>query len=75
MSIHLRRGLLILCIGVGVGACDPFGLDAGGDDELERNRTRWTSLGLSSYEYVVSRSCFCAPSALGPVLEIGRAHV
>lgn len=68
MSIHMRRAFLIFSIAAGAGACDLFGLDAGGDDELERNRARWASLALTSYEYVVSRSCFCAPSSLGPVL-------
>ena len=67
MSIHVRRALLIFTIAAGAGACDLLGLEEGRDDELERNRARWASLALTSYEYVVSRSCFCPPSSLGPV--------
>jgi hypothetical protein len=50
------------------GGCDPFGLSRGGEGELEANRKRWASLALTSYEYVLARSCFCPPAFLGPVL-------
>jgi hypothetical protein len=68
MTMQLRRAFLILTTAAGLGGCDPFGLSRGGEGELEANRKRWASLALTSYEYVLARSCFCPPAFLGPVL-------
>jgi hypothetical protein len=34
---------------------------------FEQARGRWTSLGISDYEYAFARSCFCAPDYRAPV--------
>ena len=64
---HLRRMMLLVGVTAGSLGCDPFGLVGAGNDELEESRARWENLSMTSYEYVVARSCFCPPSFLGPV--------
>jgi hypothetical protein len=39
---------------------------------FEQARGRWTSLGISDYEYAFARSCFCAPDHRAPVRIVVR---
>lgn len=45
--------------------------DATGPDDpaaqLERNRALWSSAGVTSYRYTITRSCECTPESAGPV--------
>jgi hypothetical protein len=64
-----RRPLVLLAL-LGLTSCR---LILGPDDlgekqrDLDRNRRRWESLGIVSYDYTLRRSCFCATEAIGPV--------
>ena len=42
------------------GSDDPAGL-------LAENRANWSKSGVTSYRYVISRSCECLPESAGPV--------
>ncbi|WP_242051660.1 DUF6174 domain-containing protein [Nostoc sp. FACHB-280] len=36
--------------------------------QLRRNRRLWNQQNIRNYRYTLSRSCFCAPAARGPVI-------
>lgn len=50
-----------------LAACDLSGPGSSTLLEIERNRARWDSVGLETYEYSVERICFCGFEARGPV--------
>ncbi len=67
MRSVVRAAALTLVAGLAAatGGCDV--LDPDGLDELRRNRQLWQAQGVRDYTYVLSRSCFCALEAIGPV--------
>jgi hypothetical protein len=72
---YARKLAAAALIGLSLAACDSATtpVDPDSDDRpatiaaFEQARGRWSSLGLSDYDYVFSRSCFCAPDFREPV--------
>jgi hypothetical protein len=62
--IHARVGFLAVMV---TTACT----DATGPDDaaglLQQNRELWARSAVTSYRYVIVRSCECAPESAGPV--------
>lgn len=67
---------LIAILGLSLLACgtstDPDGVGFVDDRPatlaaLQQARGRWSSLGISDYQYAFQRSCFCAPDFRAPV--------
>ena len=67
MPFRVLNMLLLVAGAVGAGGCEVLGVGDGAERELERHRDRWVSLAMTSYEYVLSRQCFCARTFTGSV--------
>ena len=66
MNVMQRRigfGLLVL-LG-SMSACSA--LTSPEQSDLARAKQRWALSNIRSYDYVIARSCFCAPTSLRPV--------
>jgi hypothetical protein len=65
----LARGLAV-ALAAALSGCGgplaPSDVERGLDDA----RGRWASQGISSYQFKVSRLCFCAPDARRPLLVV-----